>query len=823
MMQAYVSGQAARVVFVEGTDVTYLEAEEPDNIISSSLNEIGHILGGASDVEAIEVGDRRDAFDLLLRKYNLDRGLQLLDIAVSTTDSSEVRLEAAECFVEIIENDEARAAIENYTLSIENQDIVFSNEERLLFSASPVFLTFLKNLSELQIHIINMEEALQRAFSANKIDETSAQEFKSAAIFHGIFSRLVMAQGDGEKVEGVVFDGYLKLAEFPSARQIISDWTRDFLTKVAKKSLRELEKEQAVYDQESFSSREVGEKDIYERIQAVKTQVQTIKDRLSVGDKSTARKFATRLVRFQLQNGGAEYAAKSLSSLAMEARRLGRRSIELEWASQAVELMPNDGVALGVLADTYLNLYRLEEARQAFENCIAAGDSGFGRLGLGRVLRLSGQFEKALETFEGLKNEFGNDHPESVFAWAAYCSTLRDMHRVDDAVLACKRAVDVYPQEVGIRCTYAATLADAGELNDSINEFQYAIDYLNADIGAYCGKASVLRRVGKLNAALQQYEAVVERYPEDPMGFVGRANVMRDLGQFEEALDLYKHAKELFVDDPRVLCGNAETLRDMGRLAESIAQYDSVISDFPLDVIARNGRANALKLNGEFEKALQAYEQNVKDFPYDLYSLDGRADLLKRLGSYRESLVAYDLVIDRQPHYRRAIVSKAAVLVALEKVADAKQILEVNETRTEDDWVALHILGMLALKQNKFDLAEKHFRRGTDETPFFKQRKFFETALAATLIRKSNFKDASMLVAEPTTDVASLILIHSLSELGELPKALLNLEAMNDNLPPHLSELKAELSARYGLSHESPNYDEDWIATREIEVLLQAA
>ena len=130
MIQALISGQAARVAFIEGTNVWYIDAETPTERHEIPYGALPYVFGEATDIDQIDVKDPKETFPSLLRKYNIDRGMQMLDIALNGNLSDEIRFEAADIFSEFIENEGAKDDISNFTFAHYNPDKL-SNKEAL--------------------------------------------------------------------------------------------------------------------------------------------------------------------------------------------------------------------------------------------------------------------------------------------------------------------------------------------------------------------------------------------------------------------------------------------------------------------------------------------------------------------------------------------------------------------------------------------------------------------------------------------------------------------------------------------------------------------
>jgi lipopolysaccharide biosynthesis regulator YciM len=105
---------------------------------------------------------------------------------------------------------------------------------------------------------------------------------------------------------------------------------------------------------------------IHEKFVNVSKQKWGIVKQLEKGNDSRARHFAEQLIKWQLQNGKPVYAAKSLCSLAQEARSVGNTALQLEWAQRATQIAPEDAWAHGQAGDAYFSAFCFNEANSEY-------------------------------------------------------------------------------------------------------------------------------------------------------------------------------------------------------------------------------------------------------------------------------------------------------------------------------------------------------------------------------------------------------------------------------------------------------------------------
>lgn len=575
------------------------------------------------------------------------------------------------------------------------------------------------------------------------------------------------------------------------------------------------------YEEEGYIPKSSAERSSYEDYQAVLRQKASIIEKLKGGDVRQARRFAGQLVEMQLQHGGPVFAAKSLSSLAVEARKLGQHSIELEWARASTELRPDDGRAVGILADTYLALYRIPEAEVEFQRALELGEDEFGMVGIGRVKKASGRYNEALAIFDKAIERFGYDNVASE-TMAVRAETLRNLWKYDEALLAYDAAISLLPGEVGLICGKAAVLTDIGSLDEAADVYKSVIAQTEDEPAAWCGLANVNKLRGEWDDALTIYDKAIALFPENEISYCGKADVLRSRGSFSDALAAYRSAAERFPFSPTPVSGEADTLKDMREYGAALDVFRGALDKFHLDSRLRNGYANALKLVGKFKDALQQFDSNVHDFPYDLYALGGRANLLRLLGNYEAALTAYDQIMERRPDNRFASNAKAAILIAQGEYASAITLLDNIEPKTEDEWTTLHLRGMLYLKQGDFGRAKELFSSGF-ECSFYRKRIVFETAYALAELRSGEPVTTFQRLRTHNDNISNILSTHILMKGGDFASAAKQFSAVNDNLPTPLLELAKTIRKSIETRNLGTADQERNVFDREIEVILQAA
>jgi hypothetical protein len=315
LMDCLVSAVAARVVFIEGNDVKYIEADQPAIETRTTLAEVPMLLADAYDVVLLKNTSTPAALECLLGLWNRDRALRMLDIVLDdTSDESEV-LEASGYLAAFLSNASVRAWLLDRTFATPyDSDVDFGALAGTL-KPFPATLEFVSHLNAFQDRIRQVRIAWDRVPDSTFESAKSRSVFEFHAVSRGAFRRLAEAVGDPAAVKNAVFTCYHELRTQANYRAVIGEWTKPFLERSLKPTINVRDREEEE-EPEPFTE-EFGP--IHQTYTNVRTEQRGIIQQLEKGNVSQARRFAEQLVKRQLQTGGAEYAAMSLCLLAQEA------------------------------------------------------------------------------------------------------------------------------------------------------------------------------------------------------------------------------------------------------------------------------------------------------------------------------------------------------------------------------------------------------------------------------------------------------------------------------------------------------------------------
>ncbi|HEX2554245.1 MAG TPA: tetratricopeptide repeat protein [Microvirga sp.] len=826
-MDALVSGQAGVAAIIEGNSVSLMRSSSRQAWEPSSFAALHRIFVGCSDLLAVKSTSRQAVEKALNQAWSTDRATRLALIVLDTEEYPETRQEAALYLEPLLEDSEVRKSVKSQFAwaPLPNPDLIIRSSN--YFVEYEHLRGIFESLLKSQATIARYHDAWGLIPDELFDTQEQRQAFLEHCINRGAFMVLVEAGEGTQQTNLAVFECYKRLRDLPNHRPIISAWTQKFLQAKSRATF-DVAYEQETYDSRAFNHKrekpQIGSRQAFES--AIQQQ-EVIKQRLRDGNITLAKRFADELVVSQLSQSGPEFAAKSLCRMAQEAKRIGLHSVQLEWAQRAADIYPEDAWAHGHAADALIQCFRLDEATRELETAETLGDVVFAKNGRARILRIQNRLSEALSAFQSVIDEHSS-HAEVVFAWRGAAETLRDMWRFREALAVYEQAAKKFPDEPSVACGRAAVLLDLGQMDAAIAAYDHVLDRFGNQVVALNGRATVLRKMGNLEEALSEYQRIVELFPSDSVARCGGAEVRRLMGQYTLARDEYAAIKKDFPHISVAYSGLAESLRDLGDLQGAMDAYAHACAMFPDEPLVANGFANVVKECGDFPKALSLYDTNTQRFPFDLISKLGRANILKRLGNYSDALDAYSAVLQQWSDYAAARNAKAALLTVLGRFGEAEQLLVHVAPRTEDDWIAFHIRGMIWLKSGQVDRAVGHFTAGIARSPFEKTRRIMRNALASEKLRARRFDEAVQILGEGAQDilefgVSNVLLFHA-AAASKSPDTHKLYQRLAPERSPIVIELRDAIAERYGVVGQAVVRSEEWIVDREYEaVLLEAA
>ncbi|MBV9563031.1 MAG: tetratricopeptide repeat protein [Bradyrhizobium sp.] len=238
---------------------------------------------------------------------------------------------------------------------------------------------------------------------------------------------------------------------------------------------------------------------------------------------------------------------------------------------QALAVDANHADALHLAGLLALHTGQLDDAMEWTARAVRQQPKPEYLVTLGTVLRQQGRLEEALKAFDKAVQL----KPDAVFLWMALGNVLVDLNRADQAILA----------------------------------FQHVLKLDGQHRDAAYNAGSLLCQSGRPEEALTHLDLADRLRPDHAPTLQMRALTLFSLDRFEEALADIRRAQAL--DPPQAdICNNLGVfLHRLGRDAEALPWFERAVALRPDYVAAHSNRANSLVHLRRFTEAFAAYDQ----------------------------------------------------------------------------------------------------------------------------------------------------------------------------------------------------------------------
>lgn len=815
-MEVLVSGQAGGF-FVSGPQPMFYNITETETSrFSTSRSDL--IFAGCNDVRTLPVSSVQEATIVAEREWSIDRAKRLFLLLIDVNEPISEIVEIAECIEDFLSDKLVAEALADamHASALPPSSIKPSLADFL--SEFPQLSQFWDTLQTRQEVIGQVAEAYENVPLSHFAGPQDREGFRRYLVLIGAFRKVAEAIGDDTKVNFLILTLTGQLRGRADSAELIAAWLAPF--KVGRRKRRHIGEDIEQFSPETDTPRH-GSRKIFENI---KLQQKGIVDRLKLRDVDGARRFASELIRQQRTHSTDEQIGKSLCSLAQEAKLQELFDLELEWATQATEVSPGDHKTFGHLADALINNKRWDEAEEALAQTGALGDMHFAKNGKARILREVEKFEDARNLFLEAAREFENTH-DVIHSFAGAAETLRDMGRLDEALVEYEELVRRWPTDYTLRSGLAATLVDLGRLSEALLVYSQAKSASKDSMISRNAEATVYKLAGNFAYAMQLYDESVARFPNNIAILAGRADALRMSGDYQSALQAYSAILDTHGQNPIAVAGKAQILLDLREFSEARRIYHDASQLFPNDSRLALGTANTLARMGQYQAALQEFRRVSLSFPNMTYAQDGVARMLRHLGFDAEALSTYDHILQRRPEFQPSKLGRASLLVSMDRFDEAEANLPSSEPRSEFEWTAF-LLRMIALKKRgRIGAAIAEMRKNAGKVPFTKSRQLIKSTLAKFELEQGKQFVELQLPQAGTTEISNVIQFQTLAVRKDKRQAFAMYQSVRRNTHgAAVLDLAAEIARRYSVISGRPKHDSNWVYKQiDRSLLLEAA
>jgi len=211
-------------------------------------------------------------------------------------------------------------------------------------------------------------------------------------------------------------------------------------------------------------------------------------------------------------------------------------------------------------------------------------------------------------------------------------NALRDARRLDDAVAAYRRAVDLKPDYAEAHNNLGNALREAGDAAAALTSCARAIELRPGYAEAFNNLGNALKDLGELDAAILAYGKATAAKPAFAEAHLNLAVVLQTKGHGDAALECLRDAVAVA---PQLAAAHeklAALLMHRGDIAGAIEAYRRVVELTPESAQAHNTLGNALNGAGRVPEAVPSYERAIVLEPEFADAYHNLANALRRLG-----------------------------------------------------------------------------------------------------------------------------------------------------------------------------------------------
>jgi tetratricopeptide (TPR) repeat protein len=531
-MNAIVSGRSGRALILDGESLKSFDLDAPSTIVSRHRSDLPYLFGEAADLRTIE----NTTIESVERELRMDCHFTwALDLALISLDAEiedDIRSDALEDLEQLLAESATRQRLENVLYS---KPLPEDADKGALDHCDPQALSivfgFLKRLEERQPSILSVHHAWEiiptRTFGGQENRETFEHVAVKEGLFHSLATLDTVASISSFQLKAGLTPSIQRL---PNHRQVLLAWTAPFRGTRETPNVVKEEEEPSLEEEQFRKRHRIDRRAVFR--EAVKKK-SIIVEAMRRRDLARVDDLVDELVAYHQSYSESQHTAKSLCDLAMEAKAIGLKLLQLSLTERSISIAPGDGWSWVQHADALLGLERLDEALKAYDQAEVFGKDVMAKTGRAEVLKAKGQFAAALAMFD----EIIRQHPEDVVAKNGRAEVFKAQGQFPAALAAFDEVIRQHPEDMVAKTGRAEVLKTQGQYTAALAIFDEIIRQDPEDVVAKTGRAEVLKAQGHFAAALTAFDEVIRQHPHEPVTRNGRSCVLVALGRYDEALE----------------------------------------------------------------------------------------------------------------------------------------------------------------------------------------------------------------------------------------------------------------------------------------------
>jgi tetratricopeptide (TPR) repeat protein len=304
----------------------------------------------------------------------------------------------------------------------------------------------------------------------------------------------------------------------------------------------------------------------------------------------------------------------------------------LEDFDKAISIQPDFESARLEAAGVLEAMGRHADAEARYRGVLESNpNSPIARERLGRVLILENKIDAALDQYEALRTQSGNNLDFRSKLGLLYL----DRGRYDDAIVEFRFVLSAHPMDSQARFFLGTAYEEKGDAASAEAEFRAVAPGSPYSRDAVLHLATILRHAKKPEEAGKLVAALREKYPDDAELATFHAGLLEDAGRFEDALALLRTLADR---NPK----NSGIRFAMGVVQDKLGRFDDLVVSMEAAIALDNANAMALNYLGytyadrdiRLPEAESLIGRALQVRPGDGFFLDSLAWVYYRQGRY---------------------------------------------------------------------------------------------------------------------------------------------------------------------------------------------
>ncbi|MGE5655405.1 MAG: tetratricopeptide repeat protein [Actinomycetota bacterium] len=354
---------------------------------------------------------------------------------------------------------------------------------------------------------------------------------------------------------------------------------------------------------------------------------------------------------------------------------------------RAIELKPDWAAAYQNLGEALKRQGKTEEAAACYRRAIelnganaSIGNQGQDTLGVVEVsnpIGNQGQDTLAAVQQQGARVAAQPVAPainiEDAEAYIILGQGYFDQGKYEQAIAACKRAIQIKPDAVAVYKTLGNALQAVGKAEEALNWYARAVELKPDFAEVHANIGSVYAQQQKWQPAIAAYQKAISLKPDFAGAYRNFAKVWTQVGRSVEAAECWYRSFQL---DPSKatadeLLNLANAFLEQGKADKALGCLSRTVQLNPASAEAHQKLAEVLKSQGQWQEAATAYRKAVAIDPENGWVYSSLAEVLAKLERWEEVVAAYRKAIEFQPGHSWSHNNLGDALIKLERWEEA--------------------------------------------------------------------------------------------------------------------------------------------------------